>query len=121
MLYAYIETFAIRDAPVNLLVILPLAAALIVICAQRGAPWRTYVTAATVALGWTLLLASITTMSWGVAAWKHSLVHSHVNWITMYMFFLPFAAIASVEALRIALHRSWSGPPSRYESALLTL
>ncbi|MBT9371474.1 hypothetical protein [Rhizobium sp. CSW-27] len=100
--YAYLSTFVVRNGPINAAVLLALLgglyryrmrAHLLPLPQQRHLHALCAATLASVAA----------TVSWEVIVLKHTIVHSHLNWITMYLGALPFAAMLAAELWRLAI------------------
>ena len=98
---AWVKTLGIRNGIINAAVcgalFLGIWRAIYFVRWQRRTPVP--LGASNIALSWTILAAVAASGSWQIFALKHTLVHSHINWITMYIPFIPLGAVLATDLL----------------------
>jgi len=98
---AWIKTLALRNAIINVAVFVPILAYLIFQIRDRISnridKFYLLDDANTTALVWMCLFAFTASVSWQMLALKHTVAHSHVNWITMYITLIPLAVVLSIQ------------------------
>lgn len=100
--YAYISTFVVRNSLINAAVVLAMLGG-VYQYRMRAQPLPLPERRRLQALCVATLASVVATVSWELIVLKHTIVHSHLNWITMYLGVLPFAAMLAAELWRLAL------------------
>ena len=102
ILKSYVLTFAFHNLFINLCVLgaLCFGMARMYLTVPRGTfLWNLY-RPSLVPIWGGLAVSVVSTVSWELLVLKHSIIHHHINWITMYLFFVPFGLIVATELCR---------------------